>query len=131
MINRHDISTNRRSCGKIFPRPVQVVYRQISLPVQELLLDSEDDTLHQLKELMRPERQRLDLRQAPLMRLQVAPDSRSSQWYALLQLHHFAADHESAEAMFAEVIANLEASRRSPCCPSTLPQSAVAQAPSG
>jgi len=54
----------------------QVVYRQAILPVEELKLDQDRDPVEQLKERMRPERQRLDPRQAAVCcGLQVAADA--------------------------------------------------------
>ena len=77
--------------------------------MEEIALDRDRDPIEQLKERMRPERQRLDLRQAPLMRLQVAADPHGAQWYALLQLHHLICDHEiDWRSLLAEVIAHLE-----------------------
>src|SRR5581483_7652003 len=87
---------------------VQVVYRQASLPVEQIQLAADQDPVEQLKERMRPERLRLDLRQAPLMRLQMAGDERGGQWYALLQTHHLVFDNESLEILLSEVRAHLE-----------------------
>lgn len=107
VIARHD-SLRTAVLSEQLPRPVQVVYRQAPLPVETLVLDPDRDPIEQLMERMRPERQKLDLRQAPLMRLQVAADAHSVQWYALLQLHHVASDHESVETMLAEVKAYVD-----------------------
>src|SRR5205814_1340890 len=52
--------------------------------------------------------QRLDLKRAPLMRLQIAAHPQSSQWYALLQMHHLVCDHGSLETMLAEVMRHVE-----------------------
>ena len=50
----------------------------------------------------------MDLRQAPLLRLQVAADQDGEHWYGLLQLHHLVGDHESMEIVVAEVLAHLQ-----------------------
>lgn len=107
VVDRHDILRTAVLWDQL-PQPVQVVYRRVALPVKELVLGPGQDAIEQLKELMKPDRQRIDLREAPPLRVQVAPDASSPQWYALLQLHHFAGDHESVEEMFAEVSAYLE-----------------------
>jgi amino acid adenylation domain-containing protein len=107
VIDRHDILRTAMLWEKL-PGPVQVVYRRASLPVEELELDRNRDPLEQLKERMQPERQRLDVRQAPLLRLEVAPDTRGIQWYALLQTHHLVFDNESLQTMLAEVVAYVE-----------------------
>jgi amino acid adenylation domain-containing protein/thioester reductase-like protein len=107
VIDRHDA---RRSAilWEELPRPVQVVYRHSTLPVEELQLDQLQDPIEQLEEWLKPGRQRLDLRKAPLMGLKVAADPDGVRWYALLQLHHIICDHESQETMLAEVMTCVE-----------------------
>ena len=107
VIDRHDI-LRTAVLWEDLPRAVQVVYRRVVLPVQGLVLDPHRDCLEQLKELMKPELQTLELRQAPLMRLQTARDPRGAQWYALLQIHHLVHDHASLDTMLAEVMAHVE-----------------------
>ena len=107
VIDRHDV-LRTAALWEQLPRPLQVVYRQATLPVDTLTLDPHRDAVEQMKEQMKPQRQRLDLRRAPLMRLQIAADPHGSHWYALLQFHHLVTDHESLELMFAEVIAYLQ-----------------------
>ncbi len=106
VIDRHDIF---RTCilWEQLPRPLQVVLRHVTLPVVETLFDESRDSLEQVKEWMRPQCQRLDLRQAPLMRLNIASDA-TGQWFALLQLHHVVIDHVAIETLTAEVVAHLE-----------------------
>lgn len=106
VIGRHDILRTAVLWEQL-PRPVQVVYRQVVLPVEELTLDPSREPLDQLKDRMRPEFLRLDMRQAPLMRVQLAA-GRGSEWYVLLQLHHFLCDHDSLESMLSEVICCLQ-----------------------
>jgi amino acid adenylation domain-containing protein len=107
VIDRHDILRTAVLWEQL-PRPVQVVYRRAVLRVEELVLDHELDPIKQLNERMRSECQRLDLRQAPLMRVKVAADSQGTQWYALLQTHHLVFDNESLHIMLTEVMAYLE-----------------------
>jgi amino acid adenylation domain-containing protein len=102
VIDRHDILRTAVLSEELL-RPVQVVYRRATLPVEELLLETDRPVSEQLKELMRPDVQKVDLRRAPLVRLKVAPDQQTSSWYALLQLHHVISDHESVETLLAEV----------------------------
>jgi amino acid adenylation domain-containing protein len=102
VIDRHDI-LRTAVLSEQLPQPMQVIYRKAPLPVRELALDPRRDLLEQLKERLRPEQQKLDLRQAPPVRLQVVADPHSEQWYALLQLHHLICDHEAVETMLAEV----------------------------
>jgi amino acid adenylation domain-containing protein len=103
VIDRHDVLRTAVLWEQL-PRPVQVVYRHARLPVQQLQPEAGQDVLGQMKELMRPERQRLNLREAPLMRLQVL-EGEAGQWYGLLQLHHVVCDNESLRTMLTEVMA--------------------------
>ena len=106
VIDRHDILRTAVLWEEL-PQPVQVVYRQATLAVEEVTWDRHRDTQEQIQEWLAPERQQLDLRQAPLMRLQFAPDLNSAQWYVLLQMHHITCDHVTTELMIAEVVAHL------------------------
>src|SRR6185369_9727165 len=74
VIDRHD-TLRTAVLWEELPKPVQVVYRRASIPVEVLVLDGSRPPVIQLRERMRPERQRLDLRRAPLMRLQIAADA--------------------------------------------------------
>jgi amino acid adenylation domain-containing protein len=58
---------------------------------------------------MLPERQRLDLRRAPLIRLKVAKESGGERCYVLLQLHHIIADGQALKVIVTEVLAHLAA----------------------
>jgi amino acid adenylation domain-containing protein len=107
VIDRHDILRTAVQWERL-PQAVQVVLRRAVLPIEFVELDPNQDPVEQMKERMRPEHQRLDLRQAPLMRLQIAADPRGGQWYALLQAHHLVCDSESLEILLSEVTACLE-----------------------
>src|SRR5581483_3738933 len=106
VIDRHDILRTAVLWEQL-PQPVQVVYRQATLPVEELHFDRTGATLEQIQEWIRPERQRLELRRAPMMRLQIAADPHTSHWYALLQLHHMVGDHVAAEILKEDTVALL------------------------
>ena len=106
IIDRHDILRTAVMWEQL-PRPVQVVFRQVVLPVEELALDPACDVLEEFKERMKPERQRLDLRQAPLMRLETAPDQRGT-WYALIQTHHLVCDNQSLDILTTELVEHLQ-----------------------
>ena len=106
VIDRHDI-LRTAVLWEHLPQPVQVVLRQAALPVEELVLDPSREPLEQLRERMHPQYLRLDMRKAPMLRMQiVAMEGGCS--YALLHLHHFLCDHDSLEMVLAEVIACLE-----------------------
>jgi amino acid adenylation domain-containing protein len=84
------------------------VYRRATLPVAEIALESDRDPLEQVKEWVKPERQHMNLRQGPLMRLQIASDPHGPQWYARLQMHHMTCDHVTVEVIVSEVVARLK-----------------------
>jgi amino acid adenylation domain-containing protein len=126
VIDRHDVLRTAVLWDKL-PRPVQIVYRKASLPVEERRLDSRRNALEQIKAWLTVEQQPLTLCHAPLMRLQVAADPHSSKWYALLQLHHIVCDHVTIELIIAEAVAHLKG--RSSQLPPSLPyRNHVAQA---
>jgi len=102
LVERHDV-LRTAFMWEGLPQPVQVVCRQVKLPTSTLQLDSERDVLEQLKEWMRPERFTLNLRQAPLLHLQIVPSVSESKWYALLRTHHVICDNQSLEIMLSEI----------------------------
>ena len=111
VIDRHDVLRSAVLWEKL-PRPVQVVYREAKLPVEFVRLDMQRYSLEQMKERTLPAGQLFDLRQAPLLRLQLAADSRSSCWYALLQVHHLVCDHQSLRLIVSEAIACFQGRER-------------------
>ena len=90
------------------PQPVQVVQRKATLPVTRIALTDGRDPVEQLKERMKLGRHAMDVRQAPLLRLQVATASQGAPWYVLLQFHHLVCDHESLDILLEEVTAHLQ-----------------------
>ena len=74
MIDRHDI-LRTAVLWEGLREPVQVVWREAPLSVEEVALDAAaGDAAAQLHARFDPRRYRLDLRQAPLMRVYVAHD---------------------------------------------------------
>ncbi|MBV4477086.1 non-ribosomal peptide synthetase [Pseudomonas botevensis] len=87
---------------------VQVVWRQAELPVQEIVLDpAAGDVLEQLHERFDARRYRLDISQAPLIRLVYARDPALGRIVAILLFHHLALDHIALEVMRHEMQASL------------------------
>ena len=118
VIDRHDILRTAVLWEQL-PQMVQVVYRQASLPVEEIALQPQRPAQEQLEELMQGRLERLDLRQAPLMRVHVAADPHSQQWYALLQTHHLVCDNGSLEILSGEAMAFIE--ERAQALPAPVP----------
>jgi amino acid adenylation domain-containing protein len=107
VVDRNDILRTAVLWDKL-PQPIQVVYRSATLPVEELALAPNYGVQVQFGEWMKPERQRMDLRRAPLMRVQVAQDPHNGHWYAMLKLHHITCDHVTYEFVIEEVVAYLQ-----------------------
>jgi amino acid adenylation domain-containing protein len=90
--------------------PVQVVWRNAPLPVEEVELDAEaeaEDGAGQLWRRHDPRRYRMDLGRAPLRRAWIAEDRARGRWLLLLLTHHLTSDHESLEQLREEISAHL------------------------
>ncbi|MEJ2419613.1 MAG: condensation domain-containing protein, partial [Exilibacterium sp.] len=108
VIDRHDVlRTAVLSQG--LSQPLQVVYRQARLKVDELVLSGEGDVQAQLQAcLSAPER--FDLSQPPLLRARVGPvGGDSERWGAVLLLHHLVVDRVAMEALVGEIQACMRA----------------------
>jgi len=93
VVARHDIlRTSVHWQG--LETPLQVVWRQVELPILTL---AQDD----------PARHRFDLTQAPLIRLLREPAQADGPLSATLQFHHIAMDHSALEVVRQELIAFL------------------------
>ncbi|WP_263053373.1 non-ribosomal peptide synthetase [Granulicella mallensis] len=100
--------------------PVQVVCRAAVLVVEEVALSIEDgDIADQLKTLYSPRRYRLDVRQAPLLRVFMARDESQDRWVIQLLHHHLAVDHVGVEIILRELEACLlgQAAELAPAAP--------------
>ncbi|WP_435870123.1 amino acid adenylation domain-containing protein [Eleftheria terrae] len=106
VVDRHDI-LRTAVLWEGLPEPVQVVWRQAPLAVELIELDpAEGDPASQLQERFDPRRSRIDVRQAPLMRLYVAPDTQG-RWLLMQLFHHLAIDHTALGMVQAEIQAQL------------------------
>nr|QLY89264.1 pseudodesmin synthetase [Pseudomonas sp.] len=103
VIERHDILRSAVHWQGL-EEPVQVVWRQASLACEAVALDAaEGDVLSQLHERFDPRRHRLDLAQAPLLRLVHAHDPLNRRVVALLLFHHLVLDHIALEVLQQEM----------------------------
>jgi amino acid adenylation domain-containing protein len=116
VIDRHDILRTGIAWQGL-EQPVQLVYREASLPIRDLGLRG--DLLPQLLEITDPRHLRLDLQQAPLLAAYVAADPDQQTCYVALFSHHLICDHVTQELLIAEVKAILE--DRAHELPPTLP----------
>jgi len=88
--------------------PVQVVWREAELPLQEVAFDpAGGDVLAQLYERFDARHYRIDLSQAPLIRLVYAQDPANDRVVAMLLFHHIAMDHTALEVVQQELQALL------------------------
>ncbi|UPJ46489.1 amino acid adenylation domain-containing protein [Bradyrhizobium sp. 200] len=103
VIDRHDILRTSIEWEGL-STPAQVVWRRAPLIVTEVELDRESPVHEQLARRFDPRRNRIDLRQAPLLRFAVARDpGRDDRWLLLVLLHHLIGDHSTLEVMHDEV----------------------------
>lgn len=101
LIARHEsLRVSIRWLG--LPHPVQIVHRTAALETSENILNDSASAIAQLMRRVGPDASRLDLTQAPLMRLEVYSCPTDTKLYAILRLHHMIADHESIELLFHE-----------------------------
>jgi amino acid adenylation domain-containing protein len=127
VIDRHDILRTAVMWEGLRER-VQVVWRRAELAVEEIELEGAgDEAREQLYARCNPRRIRIDVRQAPMLRLCVGYDSTRDCWLMVQLLHHLAGDHTTLEVMSEEVQAHLRKEEAS--LPKPLPfRNLVAQA---
>ncbi|MFN9086678.1 MAG: AMP-binding protein, partial [Gemmatimonadaceae bacterium] len=110
VIDRHDILRTAVHWDGL-PAPVQVVWRQAPLAIEEVTLDADrGDAVQQLNAHFDPRYTRLDLRRAPLLRAHVARDPNAGaggRWLLHLLIHHLTHDNYSLKVIFSEIRAHL------------------------
>ncbi|RMP57937.1 Syringopeptin synthetase C, partial [Pseudomonas syringae pv. atrofaciens] len=107
VIDRHDI-LRTSVVWQGFDSPVQVVWRQAQLHLEALELDpANGDIAEQLHSRFDPRHYRLDIGQAPLMRVAYAEDPLNQRICAMLLFHHMALDHVALEVVKHEIQSGL------------------------
>ena len=107
VMTRHDI-LRTSVLWEGLTTPLQVVWREAILPLQEVELNPADGSvIEQLHERFNARRYRLDVSQAPLMRLVYARDPAQDRVVGILLFHHLAMDHIALEVMRSEMQASL------------------------
>ena len=107
VVKRHDI-LRTAVVWEGLSEPVQVVWREAPVPVEEVVLDpARGDVAEQLYARFDPRHYRIDVHQAPLLRVYIAQDAAQGRWLFLLLLHHLAGDHTTLEVIQAEIQAHL------------------------
>jgi len=95
--------------------PVQVVWRRAELPVQAVALEpAQGQAIDQLRARFDARHWRLDLDQAPLLRLVYALDPDNQRVVAMLLFHHIAMDHTALAVVSEEMQAILRGDERLP-----------------
>jgi amino acid adenylation domain-containing protein len=87
-------------------QPVQVVWREARLPVEEVQLSAVGGA-QELWERIAPRRHALDVRLAPMQEAFVAFDAAEARWLLLWLSHHLVIDHTSLRVIVEEVTAYL------------------------
>ncbi|NWE10880.1 amino acid adenylation domain-containing protein, partial [Pseudomonas edaphica] len=104
VIDRHDILRT----GVVWEglaQPLQVVWRQARLPLEELQLQG--DVLAGLHARFDARRYRLDISQAPLICLKYAKDPANQRVVVVLLYHHIALDHTAFDVVLREMQGHL------------------------
>src|SRR5262249_23682549 len=106
VIGRHDI-LRTAVVWEGLSEPVQVVWRNAVLPVEEVELEAAGgDAAEQLQARIDVRGYRVDVRRAPLLRAFVAHDRARERWLLLLLHHHLVMDHTTLEVLAREVQAH-------------------------
>ena len=107
VVDRHDI-LRTAVMWEGLPEPVQVVWRRAAVPVEEVELEPEaGDAAQQLHAHFKPRQYRMDLGQAPLMRVYIAYDPAQERWLLMHLQHHITMDHATRQMMQEEIEAHL------------------------
>ncbi|HYW07040.1 MAG TPA: condensation domain-containing protein, partial [Longimicrobium sp.] len=107
VVDRHDILRTSVAWEGL-REPVQVVWRAVTLPVEEVALAPADgEVAGQLYARFDPRHHRIDVRRAPMLALYVARDAARGRWLLLRQLHHLVVDQVTQGVLHAEIEAHL------------------------
>jgi amino acid adenylation domain-containing protein len=103
IVDRHDILRTSILWDELC-EPVQVVWRKAQLSITDIVLDpAEGPAAEQMARRFDPNRTRIDLTQAPLLRVAVAQDPDSGQWILTHLLHHLVGDDSALEFQSREI----------------------------
>ncbi|KAG0321904.1 hypothetical protein BGZ97_009763, partial [Linnemannia gamsii] len=129
VVNRHDI-LRTAFIWEGLSTSAQVVWRHAPLLIKELSLDSATGSIsEQLLHHFNPRQHRIDLMQAPLLRLAIAQDE-NGRWLLVKLIHHLIGDQVTVELMDSEVQALMKGQSNTLLPPQPF-RNLVAQARSG
>ncbi|SEB35185.1 amino acid adenylation domain-containing protein [Tenacibaculum sp. MAR_2009_124] len=102
VVNRNDVlRTGVISEG--LPQAVQVVLKEATLQIEELTFDSGIEIESELKKMLEPGKNWIDLTNAPILQLKSADDTVSGKYYLLINQHHLIFDHVGLEIIISEI----------------------------
>ncbi|XP_055309885.1 uncharacterized protein LOC129573419 [Sitodiplosis mosellana] len=126
VMRRHEILRTVFFCEGL-NEPVQVVLRQVPSLLTKITLNGcSEPVLEQVSYFIDPRHYRLDLTQAPLLRL-VASQTSEGSWVALQLMHHIIGDHSTLERLQKEIHSIFDGQSENLTAPTPFRQ-AVAQA---
>jgi aryl carrier-like protein len=103
VVERHDI-LRTAVVWEGLREPVQVVWRKAAVAVEEVEIDTAaGDVAHQLYGRFNPRGYRIDIRQAPMLRIYIAHDPAQDRWVMMQLRHHLVGDHSTLEVMQEEI----------------------------
>ena len=107
VIDRHDI-LRTGVMWEGLSDPVQVVWRKAVVPVEEVVLEpAAGDAARQLYARFNPRLYRINLGQAPLLRVFVVQDTENERCLLLMMRHHLTGDRSTFQIMQQEIQAHL------------------------
>jgi len=107
VIDRHDILRTSVVWERL-DQPLQVIWREARLVCEQIPVEPvAGDVLAALRARFDARDYRLDVRQAPMLRLAFAPDPANQRIAAILLFHHMALDHTALDVVRREIQAHL------------------------
>ncbi|MFA0924954.1 amino acid adenylation domain-containing protein, partial [Xanthomonas fragariae] len=103
VIDRHDILRSSIVWEEL-DTPVQVVWRQATLPMEQVDCDPENGAIiEQLQQRFGARKHALNLQCAPLLKLVYAHDPANLRWVGMLLFHHLVLDHFALQTLRYEL----------------------------
>ncbi|WP_459583150.1 amino acid adenylation domain-containing protein, partial [Dickeya oryzae] len=105
VIQRHDI-LRTGIVWEGLDEAVQVVWREAVMPVETLVIES-DDVANALQQRFTPAQLQMNVAQAPMIQSYQVADPANNRWLLCLLHHHLCMDHTTLELLLEEVQAHL------------------------
>jgi Condensation domain/AMP-binding enzyme len=107
VVDRHD-TLRTAILWENLPEPLQIVWRCAKLPLEEVPVEAHLEAEAQLRSRVNPRHYRMDVRQAPMLRLYIAKDALDDRWLLMVLLHHLAGDHTTLDLIQKEIQVHLQ-----------------------